>query len=229
MASEDIYTSGDYAAKNPGWHTEHSAWKASQALRLLQKHNLQPRSVCEVGCGAGEILVQMSQKLDAKFHGFEISPQAFALTNGRSNSKIEFTLGDLLTIQPPVFDLVMAMDVFEHVEDYLGFLRALRPRGKRKLFHIPLDVSCLSVLRPFYLQMARERVGHLHFFTKESALSSLRHCGYQIIDAAYTAVELDLPFSGVKRGNHLRKVIAQFNPDLASSLLGGFSLLVLAE
>ncbi len=225
----NIYQSGEYEEKNPGWHTEHSAWKASQALSLLRRHGIQPDSVCEIGCGAGEILVNMSRALKARYIGFEISPQAYKVADERRCADIEFVLGDFLSAQTPQYDLVMAMDVFEHVEDYLGFLRALRNRGRWKLFHIPLDISCMSVLRPFTLAMARERVGHLHFFTRETALGSLNHCGYKILDVVYTAVELDLPFGGVKRANYLRKLLAKARPEFAAALLGGFSLLVLAE
>src|SRR5690606_39364807 len=45
------------------------------------------------------------------------------------------------------FDLVLCIDVFEHIEDYLGFLRILRDKGTYKLFHIPLDMTVLSVLK----------------------------------------------------------------------------------
>jgi ubiquinone/menaquinone biosynthesis C-methylase UbiE len=54
-----IYTNGDYIKKNPTWHVENSAWKAEQILTMLSKHNLTPQTICEVGCGAGEILAQL--------------------------------------------------------------------------------------------------------------------------------------------------------------------------
>ena len=46
-----------------------------------------------------------------------------------------------------IFDLLLMLDVFEHVEDYIGLLRAVRSKAKQKLFHIPLDLSVQSVLR----------------------------------------------------------------------------------
>ena len=58
-----IYTSGEYAAKNPTYHVEDSAWKAHQILKIIQRNNLQPLSICEVGCGAGEILRQLQSNL----------------------------------------------------------------------------------------------------------------------------------------------------------------------
>ena len=51
-----MYTSGEYLEKNPHWHAADSPWKAGQILKMIQKNGLHPATVCEVGCGAGEIL-----------------------------------------------------------------------------------------------------------------------------------------------------------------------------
>jgi ubiquinone/menaquinone biosynthesis C-methylase UbiE len=42
---------------------------------LLKRNDLTPVRVCDVGCGAGEILVQLQQHLGvgAKLHGYDIS------------------------------------------------------------------------------------------------------------------------------------------------------------
>jgi 2-polyprenyl-3-methyl-5-hydroxy-6-metoxy-1,4-benzoquinol methylase len=56
-------------------------------------------------------------------------------------------LKDFLEEKDTYFDVVMAIDVFEHVEDYLGFIRRLRVKGEYKVFHIPLDLSVQTVLR----------------------------------------------------------------------------------
>jgi len=76
----------------------------------------------------------------------------------------------------------MAMDVFEHVEDYLGFIRRLQPLAEWKIFHIPLDLSVVSVARPTYFKMAYEQVGHLHCSTRETALASLEQAGLLVRD-----------------------------------------------
>jgi len=41
----------------------------------------------------------------------------------------------------------MAIRLFEHVEDYLGFLRKMKTKATFKVFHIPLDLSVQTVLR----------------------------------------------------------------------------------
>lgn len=34
----------------------------------------------------------------------------------------------------------MLIDVFEHIEDYMDFLRSINSRAKYFVFHIPLDM-----------------------------------------------------------------------------------------
>ena len=38
------------------WHEEDSPWKAKNIYKILEKNNLSPKSVCEIGCGSGEVL-----------------------------------------------------------------------------------------------------------------------------------------------------------------------------
>jgi len=45
------------------------------------------------------------------------------------------------------FDSLLCIDVFEHVEDYIGFVKTLKSKATYKIFHIPLDISVLSVIR----------------------------------------------------------------------------------
>lgn len=127
------------------------------------------------------------------------------------------------------FDVVLAMDVFEHVEDFLGFIRGLQSLARWNIFHIPLDLNVLSAARPIYLTMARQQVGHLHYFTRETALASLEQAGLKVRDSLFTSVEIDQGVHGRKRLQVFRKFLFARDAQLAARLLGGFSLLVLAE
>ncbi len=87
MKLEEMYTSGEYLEKNPTWHVEESPWKAKQIMRLIRRNGIAPDTICEAGCGAGEVLNQLQGKMAAtcSFWGYEISPQAFALSESRAN------------------------------------------------------------------------------------------------------------------------------------------------
>lgn len=226
----DPYLSGEYASNNPQWHQEHSQWKASQIRRMLAKHEIRPTRIAEVGCGAGGILESLRHELKPKPEciGYEVSPQAFAIAITRRSAGLDYRQGNPIPGDGP-FDLIIAMDVIEHVEDYIGFIRNLTSLAPWKIFHVPLDLSVISIARPLYLEMARERVGHIHYFTRETALASICQAGLRISDWFYTSVEFDQGVHGQKRLQGLRKYLFARNADLAARWLGGVSLLVLAQ
>lgn len=77
MKIEPRYLDSSYLARNPDWDRKDAPWKASQVLNLLNNHQITPNSICEVGCGSGDILANLSVTLPhATMSGFDISPQA---------------------------------------------------------------------------------------------------------------------------------------------------------
>jgi hypothetical protein len=228
---KDIYNSGAYLANNASWHEEDSPWKASNIEKIINRNNISPNSICEVGCGAGGILKEMKLKYsDTIFTGYEISEDAFNLCQQKSSNNLKFYLSDIAN-EDVYYDIVMAIDVFEHVEDYFGFLKMLKNKAKYSIFHIPLDLSVQSVLRLSPVMSARAEVGHIHYFMKETAISTLEDAGFEVIDYFYTKGAYDLPSKRIstKMLNLLRRILFMLSPDFTVRLLGGYSLLVLAR
>jgi cyclopropane fatty-acyl-phospholipid synthase-like methyltransferase len=226
----DEYKDGSYLHKNQTWHVEDSAWKAKQVVAILEKNRIRPTTVCEVGCGAGEILKQLSVAMpDVSFVGYELSPQAFELCKSRESERVQFRSSNLL-LEEACFDCLLCMDVFEHVEDYIGFLKALRSKATYKIFHIPLDISVLSILRGYMMAQRRE-VAHLHYFSPETALATLTHCGYEVVDSCFTTPFLDLPRRSLigKCARPLYRMLYAAAPHWTVRLLGLSSYLVLAR
>lgn len=58
----DIYNDNTYLKNNPDWHEKDAAFKADHIFKLLEKNPIQFETVAEIGCGSGEILVQLEQK-----------------------------------------------------------------------------------------------------------------------------------------------------------------------
>ena len=229
---KSIYQAGEYIEKNPTYHIEDSHWKSQQIRKMIGKHGLVPRTVCEIGCGAGEILKQLQLSLSPKteFFGYEISPQAYALSKERENRYLHFFLEDLLAVNREEFDLLLCIDVVEHVENYMDFLRELRAKGHHKIFHIPLEMSVQWVLRSSPILLQRQQVGHLHYFTKETALATLQDTGYEIVDWFYTPGGVLKPATvKAKLASWPRRMLSLMNEDLVVRVLGGYSLLVLAR
>ena len=233
---ENMYTTDEYLEKNPTWHVEDSPWKARQILRIMARNRLMPRTICEVGCGAGEILRQLQEKMEqpCTLWGYEISPQAFALCQRRENESLHFKLADFLQEKDVFFDLILLIDVIEHLEDYCSFLREIKPRSQYKILHIPLEFTLSAVVRGSLIN-ERRIFGHLHHFSQDIALQMLKDLDYQVLDYFYTPWILELPAkvttSEIKRQLLLlpRKLSFALRKDLAVRLFGGWSLLVLIK
>ncbi|MBT3304635.1 methyltransferase domain-containing protein [Candidatus Woesearchaeota archaeon] len=230
---KELYPSEAYLKNNPSWHSKDSYWKAKQIIKIIKKNNQTYDSICEVGCGAGEILIQLQKSMHKKcdFRGYEISPAAYKICKEKENEKINFKFKDILLEENVTFELMLIIDVIEHLEDYANFLEKTKTKSKHKIFHIPLEMNALSILRKQALLTKRKKVGHIHFFTKELAIQTLKDCGYEILDYFYTAGGVELKSKSI-RNNLLRlprKILFAINKDFCVRLLGGYSLLVLAK
>jgi SAM-dependent methyltransferase len=232
VLDRNIYTDGEYLAKNPLWHADESPFKATQILKMLRKNAIRPNTICEVGCGAGEVLRLLQARMDpeCRFCGYEISPQALEICRSKANERLRFKLADIGADEGASFDLLLVLDVIEHVEDYFGLLARIRPKGNLKIFHFPLDLSVQAVLRKRGLLIRRELYGHIQYFTKETALETLKDSGYEILDHFYTPRCIELAKQTIQKLAVLPRTICfALHQDLTVRVLGGYSLLVLAR
>jgi SAM-dependent methyltransferase len=214
------YTDGSYAASNPDWHVGDSPWKARQILKAINRLAKRPNTVAEIGCGAGGILTELSSLMRADFFGFD--PSSYAISLGRSTDTVVLRQGGAEDMEN--YDLVLCIDVIEHVEDVFSFLRSLLPKGKSFIFHIPLDMNCYCIMRNVVM-INRQAMGHIHYFDCNTAIATLTDCGYSVKDWFYTS-NTDLHRSPAK--DVVKSVIFKINPRLAALTLAGFSIIVTA-
>ncbi len=193
---------------------------------MLRRHpNLKPGSICDIGCGAGGVLAELDRKLDlvARFQGYEVSPQAHALSQRFTSARCEYLLGEAFA-DGLHYDLALALEVVEHVEDCFSFVRQCASKATWKIYHIPLDVSASTVLRG---TNCWEAVGHLHLFTRETALQTIRHAEQEVVDWFLTPVALQRPHRTATRITNVPRRILPAS--LASRIFGGYSIMILAK
>ena len=229
--SSSIYTDGSYESTAGGsWHLEDSPFKAQWILEMLSRHpELKPRTVCEIGCGVGGILAELQKSMpaDSDFIGYEISPKAHSMSRQFVNPRLQFVLGNAYD-DDRFYDLVLVMDVVEHVENCFEFMRQAKAKGRMKIFHIPLDAHVSAILRG---RNSWDTVGHIHIFTKETVLKSMQYSGLKVIDWTMTTGAISLPDPGrrTRLANLIRRPLQKISPLACARLLGGNSMLVLAE
>ncbi|MDP1671516.1 MAG: class I SAM-dependent methyltransferase [Burkholderiales bacterium] len=226
------YLGADYLRDNPSWDSEDSPWKAGKVRELLEGNAIAPASVVDVGCGAGIVLAELQKSWhSARYAGYDIAPDAERFWAAPRARGIELVVGDFLDAATPVYDVLMALDVLEHLQDPFAFLARLKGRANHYVFHFPLDLSAISVLRESPLLHVRRKVGHVHYYTRGLATALLEDCGYHIVDARYTGAAFTAPQRSLKTwlASLPRRVARVVNPDWGVRLFGGETLMVLAS
>jgi SAM-dependent methyltransferase len=228
------YSTGDYFS-DPTRHSADADFKATNFLKVFlpfaKRNNLQIESIVDVGCGTGDVVKKIADKLAShgferlKAKGYDVSPHVL---NTRHEG-VEYILGDFCESDEFV-DVATLFDVFEHVTDTIEFLRSVSERCKVACFHIPLDYSLNQAIRNGF-KSKLEKLGHLIFLDAVSALNLLALSGLRVVDYQYTfgflapsghlstLSKLALPF---------RYLLARISPWLLSKTLGGANLMVIA-
>ncbi|MCC7401858.1 MAG: class I SAM-dependent methyltransferase [Chitinophagaceae bacterium] len=230
----NIYISGEYLSKNPTWGSEDSLWKAKAIRELINRNNLNPGSVTEIGCGFGEILVHLSNMDDhiEHFYGYDISPQAIAEAKKHETGRVQFFNAEFPDETTTVPDLVLMIDVMEHVPGYIDFMKRIREIGNEFIFHIPLDLSCRTIFKPHVILQQRNDVGHLHYFTREHVEWLLNDCGFAIKDWFYTLSETDRSKARsfkLRIKKMLRRLSFSLSREMSVKLWGGYSVMIYCQ
>ena len=148
---------------------------------LIRKHfgNLihDANEVGEIGCGSGLVLSYLSKTLCRRIDGFELNLNALNLCPRIDGSLYIY---DVLQRQPSYlekYDLLMMMDVLEHIENEQEFLCAVRD-------HItPQGYLLVGVPMRQHLYSAYDRAdGHYRRYEQEYLKSVIEASGFNIID-----------------------------------------------
>jgi len=226
------YTGRDYHERNPTWDAVDSPWKAARIHAMLVAHGVSSRTVAEIGCGAGGVLAELRRSLpDAALYGFDIAPALVEYWNQHADARIDFELGDFLAVSRRHYDVILLLDVLEHLANPFDFLARVRTHADHFVFHVPLDLSASTVAREWPLLHVRNKVGHLHFFTKGLALTLLEECGYAVVDWKYTGAAFNAPQRTLKTrlASAARMLVYAANKDFGVRVLGGETLIILAR
>jgi 2-polyprenyl-3-methyl-5-hydroxy-6-metoxy-1,4-benzoquinol methylase len=119
-------------------------------MKMLDKHDVTISKIVEVGCGLGHILAHLKKGMNKEklaFEGFDISDVAIRMGRESVPKDIGLYNEDFLLTDRTEFDLLLMIDVFEHVEDYIGFIEKCKNRATYKIYHIPLDLHVSALLR----------------------------------------------------------------------------------
>jgi len=185
--SKNIYSDGNYIRLNPTLHEEDSDYKFLYIKILLKNLCFEKDTirVLDVGGGAGVVAAKVCDYLNTHYdksiecHALDLS--ADMLEFQKSNNKYcTYTTTDIKNIHSfPRYDLVLIIDVIEHVEKASEIAKKLDELSCYAIYNVPLEKNLFDWMRNIYMKgmyykAQTQTLGHVHFFSFLSAKSFLK-------------------------------------------------------
>lgn len=157
---------------------------ARHVRRIVKRmvRDLEVESVLDVGCGQGSLLAELSEEhAGIRLHGVDVSKTALELA--RSKVAGQFSVMDIEQgALDKQFDLVLCIEVLEHIDDDLSALRNLAFMSAKYL----LVVTVQGRMRRFEPQ----EVGHVRNYARGELVTKMQDAGLHIT----RVVEWGFPF-----------------------------------
>jgi SAM-dependent methyltransferase len=165
---------GEEAARMGRWRALGARSKAAHVETLLRRAGLEPRSIAEIGCGSGDVLVELSRRgLSRVLDGFELSHRAAEIARSRNVARrVEAFDGANVPAGTSEYDLAILSHVLEHVPEPLPLLREAARIAPNVIVEVPLEDN-RSAHRPAKRRLARD-AGHLHAYSRACLNEQLR-------------------------------------------------------
>lgn len=228
----DFYTSGSYYKLNPTWDTDDSVFKYSKISKILKKNYINFNKICEVGCGAAEILTLFKNEYkNIEVYGYDIAKGLKKFWEKKKN--INLYNSDFIKSNKKKYDVIFFSDVIEHLDNPFDYLEYSKKYSDYIVIYLPLDLSIRSLLFDKLLSRQINNVGHINFYTKNIFLEILKHKGYEIVDFFYNNPhdfnQKKLPLRKLFK-KYLRKTVSFLLPEnLYTIIFGGETITVLLK
>ncbi|RYU77892.1 class I SAM-dependent methyltransferase [Hymenobacter persicinus] len=174
--------------------------RRDMVFRLIQDLKLpKTAAILEIGCSGGPLLQRLTRTGYSDLTGIDVSETGIAVAQQRGIANVSCMDGAHLDFPDASFDLVIASDVLEHIQDEAQALRewtrVLRPGGQLLVF-----VPAFSFL------WGKHDVVNQHFrrYTAAQLAAGLSRAGLRVQRRSYWNVGLFFPTAAVRLLKRLR-------------------------
>lgn len=163
-------------------------------IRLIRKLNTEKDSeILEVGCSGGPLQRLLDELGYKNVLGIDNDEQSIEVGRRRGITNIRVMDGTSMEYEDNSFDLLIASDVLEHIEDDGAALkewnRILKPGGKAIIF--------VPAFR-FLWSEHDEVIGHYRRYTRKELNEKLKANGFKILNSSYWIFLLFFPVALIR-------------------------------
>jgi hypothetical protein len=171
-----LYRKASNSVIGVGWDTTERPLLTLPELRVLaSEQTTTPGRYFELGVGKGLLLEQFRN----------LGWDCFGVEPGDWGADIPGVVRSLSEVPEGAADVIVAMDVLEHVSDPIGMLKALRSLAgpnTRLYASFPNHQSFRFLIQKEKWRMVRP-LGHIHYFSRRSAVMMFREAGFSVLSA----------------------------------------------
>ena len=177
-------------------------WFASRrdaVYDLIQTLNLpSSAAILEIGCSGGPLMQRLRAAGHTDLTGIDVSAPAIEVARSRGVPNVSVMDGTALEFADNRFDLVIASDVLEHIEDegraLREWARVLRPGGRLLVF-VPAHT---------YLWSEHDVVNH-HFrrYSRAGLVAAVERAGLRAQRSSFWNAALFVPTAALRLGQRL--------------------------
>ena len=159
-------------------------WRFDYLSKIIPE-NFNWEKTLEVGCGNGVIMRQIQARFNQTISGCDLDEKALQLVGEDLGPVYLYNIQDRHEKFREFYTTVILMDVLEHIDDPVGFLKLifdhLKPGG-----NLLVNVPAYPLLYSKYDKVA----GHLKRYTLASLKDEFEKSGFELVKSSYWGVSL---------------------------------------
>lgn len=184
----------EYIDKNPDLHNSDIGDKIDAISQLLLPTATKFVSILDVACGSGRILLEISDKYQSeKTTGIDISQGMIkSATENDTDNRVEWRVENVFNLEPDNYELVLAIDVLEHLEDDQKFLEHIKDLGKFVVVKTPIEDNIINKLVKVIsfglineYQHTENKYGHIHHYSQKDVDRLIEVSGLKTVSKKY--------------------------------------------
>ncbi|MEM4396973.1 MAG: class I SAM-dependent methyltransferase [Candidatus Woesearchaeota archaeon] len=206
MNINNFYSSNTYLSLHPNLHIEDTEFKFQKLIYILDNFisifsNKNEIKILDVGGGNGLILKKLSKYINDKYQIkvnkilLDLSPEILEIQKRTNPDFTQAVCGSITNtnFEDNSFDLVLLIDVLEHIPEYVEALKEIKRISEYLLLKVPLEKNLLELIYNTLTLGKRRKYlinhyGHIHMFSSKYLIKTLnKYCG-EIINLSYTNV-----------------------------------------